>query len=228
MSSDCPWWARVLRSNYFVGFCILLSVLGVGGLIASFVFPPAPVPDMSPDTVTESLPSSIIDWSWDDWDMGKEWDVLIETLKREEGFRARPYADIRGFETFGYGTRLPITVADRRCVSLSADLSTGITTALALCLLRSRLVSYHLEIQKRWDPYIRQVPPVQMALLDMCYQLGVDGLLGFHKMLSALQRKDYPEAIREAVSSAWDAETPSRVDRVVSVFRSQEKGQSRD
>ena len=45
---------------------------------------------------------------------------------------------------------------------------------------------------------------VQEALLDMAYQLGVDGLLGFHDMLAALERGDYQAAKAAALSSRLD------------------------
>ena len=34
----------------------------------------------------------------------------------------------------------------------------------------------------------------QRALLDMAYELGVEGLLGFHDMLAALERGDWAAA----------------------------------
>ena len=55
----------------------------------------------------------------------------------------------------------------------------------------------------------------------MSYQLGIHGFLAFHKMLGDLQRGDYTAAAHEVRSSEWDHETPSRVERVASVFEAQ-------
>ena len=219
MSSNIPWWARFLRSNYFGGFCILLVVVPLGWLIASFLFPLAtdPEPNTSPDTVTDAQAGdSVFSWMINH---GPDWEALVSRIKHEEGFRALPYQDTRGFETIGYGTKFPLLDSDWNC---DAFTHAGVTERQADCLLRSRLSDHYIELSHRWGPFNKQPEPVQMALLDMVYQLGVDGVLGFHEMLPALARHDYAAAIREAMDSVWDRETPSRVDRVVSVFRSQE------
>ena len=181
--------------------------------------------------------------------LGPEWESLVAVLKHEEGLRLWPYKDSRGFDTIGYGTRLPFIEDDRDCfrgenmdslaekvqqTSRYLDSSHDqvlnwnkvivISTEQSDCLLRSRLSTHYIDLMKRWEPLLDKPVQVQIALIDMAYQLGVDGLLGFHEMLADLARHDYAGAIREAIDSAWDSETPSRVDRVVSVFRSQEKG----
>ena len=180
----------------------------------------------SPDTIIDVQDIDVQDVASVDPSIeGSDWETLVTLLKHEEGFRAFAYPDTRGFWTIGYGTKLPLTGADKNCVN-EINLSgagPGLMKSQGDCLLRYRLSGHYNEIWKRWVPFHKQSEPVQMALLDMCYQLGVDGLLGFHQMLAALARHDYAAAIREAIDSAWDSETPSRVNRVVSVFRSQEQ-----
>ena len=160
--------------------------------------------------------------------IGADWEILVAMLKHEEGFRAFGYPDTRGFWTIGYGTKLPLTGADKNCVN-HANLSVsgpGLTKSQGDCLLRYRLSGYYNAIWARWAPFRQQDSSVQMALLDMSYQLGVAGLLGFKLMLSAITEKDWAKAIVEARSSRWDKETPSRVDRVVKIFKEQEQEQT--
>ena len=187
-------------------------------------FTGAPVPDTVPETIPDTVISDstpVVAWV----NIGPAWEALVSRLKHEEGFRSFTYLDSRGFETIGYGTRFPFTETDRRAcfesVNLDSVMHDGLTLTQGDCLLRSRLSTHYIDLINRWEPFTDKPEMVQLALTDMGYQLGVDGLLGFHKMLSALQRKDYPAAILEAENSAWDKETPSRVDRVVSVFRDQ-------
>ena len=132
-------------------------------------------------------------------------DQLVKTLEQQEGFRSHPYKDTRGFLTIGYGT----------------NLSRGIDTQAGALLLRYTLTRKEEELARRWPPYLQQSPEVQAALLDAGYQLGITGLLGFHQMLNAVENGDWPEAVKQARLSHWDHETPSRVERVVSVFESQ-------
>ena len=95
-------------------------------------------------------------------------DQMVETLKAEEGYRAKPYLDSRGVLTIGYGT----------------NIQEGITKAEADQLLRGRLRRFEDELRSAWQPFDLQPRGVQVALLDMAYQLGVAGLLRFHTTLS--------------------------------------------
>lgn len=132
-------------------------------------------------------------------------DRLVDRLKIEEGFRPKPYRDTRGIMTIGYGTAIEL----------------GISPQEGAILLRYRLVEKEKELASAWPPYGEQPESIQSALLDMSYQLGVHGVLEFHDMLAALTRKDYEAATRAVEQSAWNRETPKRVERVAAVFRSQ-------
>ena len=50
----------------------------------------------------------------------------------------------------------------------------------------------------------------QEVLVEMAYQMGVDGVLQFRKMLAALQRNAYKEAAVHGADSLWMKQTPSR------------------
>lgn len=123
-------------------------------------------------------------------------DRLIADIKSEEGFSGVCYTDTEGFETIGYGTKTPITKEE------------------AELLLRNRLkdtvnkvnVSYsHLDItDEAWD-----------ILYNMAYQLGVNGLGKFKKMLDALYNNDYIEASKEGRDSLWYRQTPNRAERLM-------------
>ena len=130
---------------------------------------------------------------------------LVEQLKADEGFRAAPYRDSRGVLTIGYGT----------------NLEAGITRAEAEWLLEQRLLQARLEFARRWHRLNELPAGVQDALVGMAYQLGVRGALGFRRMLAALEEQppNYRAAIREARDSAWNRQTPQRVDRLVAAFR---------
>ncbi len=52
----------------------------------------------------------------------------------------------------------------------------------------------------------------------MAYNLGVHGLLGFSKMLSALHAGDYATASSEALASAWAGQVGDRAKRIAALF----------
>ena len=87
-------------------------------------------------------------------------------------------------------------------------------------LLTGRLDRNGEALASGWKPWRLAGPKVRTALLRMSFQLGPEGVLGFHDMLAALARKDYETAAREALASKWDRETPVRAEEVAAIFRS--------
>ena len=128
---------------------------------------------------------------------------LVEILKVEEGFRSKPYLDSRGVLTIGYGT----------------NIHDGISEVEADYLLKWRLRRAAAKLTVLWPSYREQPRSVQIALLDMSYQLGVYGLLRFHQTLARLESKDYSGAADSALDSLWAKQTPKRAARVAETFR---------
>ena len=52
----------------------------------------------------------------------------------------------------------------------------------------------------------------------MSYQLGVNGLLEFKRMIAAIVNENYEQAAREAMNSKWQKQTPARVKRHANVL----------
>ena len=127
--------------------------------------------------------------------------LLVERLETEEAFRANPYQDTLGHETIGYGTKLPITEAE------------------GAWLLGTRLADTHARLMKAWAPYGGLSHARQGALLDMAYELGVEGLLEFHDMLAALERGDWAAASTAALDSLWAKEVPSRAKSIAAILK---------
>ena len=126
----------------------------------------------------------------------------LDRLKDEEGFRSKPYPDSRGVLTIGFGT----------------NIERGITRDEGEYLLRERLTATHDSLTKAL-PWLSAAPEGQQsAILDMGYQLGPHGLLGFHNMLSALEADDCPAAKAAALNSDWARETPKRAERVTAIL----------
>ena len=121
---------------------------------------------------------------------------LIEDIKQEEGFKGVVYKCSEGFDTIGYGTRLPIT-KEEATLLLEYRLSKTISA------VKSSL--YHLNIRdEAWD-----------ILYNMAYQIGIGGLLKFKRMIVALENQDYYNASIEMKSSLWAKQTPNRANRLI-------------
>ena len=116
----------------------------------------------------------------------------LKRLKTEEAFRGMTYRDSRGHPTIGWGTKEPITKAE------------------GAWLLETRLADTRARLAEAWAPYLELNQARQGALLDMAYELGVEGLLGFHDMLAALERGNWAAASTAALASVWATEVPIR------------------
>ena len=121
---------------------------------------------------------------------------LIEDIKQEEGFKGTVYKCTEGFDTIGYGTRLPLSKEESELI-----------LEYRLKIMKSQLTGYlyNLDIkQEAWD-----------ILFNMAYQLGVRGVLNFKKMIKALEKQDYKTAAKEGLDSLWAKQTPNRAKRLM-------------
>lgn len=121
--------------------------------------------------------------------------MLIDDIKQEEGFKGIVYKCTEGFDTIGYGTRLPLSEKEAEMI-----------LEYRLNILKSNLSSslYMLDIDKKaWD-----------ILYNMVYQMGVKGVLNFKNMIKALEVKDYKRAGDEMLDSKWAKQTPARANRL--------------
>lgn len=59
----------------------------------------------------------------------------------------------------------------------------------------------------------------RVAMASMAFQMGINGLLKFKRMLAALHAGDYETARREGLDSEWAKQTPERAKRVTDLFK---------
>lgn len=133
----------------------------------------------------------------------------MRQLRGDEGEKPTVYRDHLGFWTIGVG-RL---VDDRKR-------GAG---------LRSHEISFLLnnDIDERIDALTRRLPWFQNlddarkgVLLNMSFQLGLDGLLGFTQTLRLVQEGKYENAAHAMMQSKWAREqTPERAKRMADQMR---------
>ena len=132
---------------------------------------------------------------------------IAQLLKEDEGWSPYVYKDTLGFDTIGYGflvdarkgQGLPKTIAEAWLIRLITDDREELLTRL---------------------PWIEDQPEnVQIALSCMCYQLGINGLVRFQRMLKALFDGDREQAAFEALNSKWASQTPERAKRMAKLLR---------
>ncbi len=134
-------------------------------------------------------------------------DALLDDLRSDEGWRPHAYNDHRGFLTIGYG----FLIDGRKGV--------GLPKPVGEFWLRYIVNERLAELQSRWPPFEKQPDDVKRALLNMSYQLGVQGLMNFQRMLTALAQHDREGAALHALDSVWASQTPDRARRVAALIR---------
>ncbi len=139
---------------------------------------------------------------------------LIEQLKFEEGFRARKYLCTRGHWTIGYGRNL-----DARPYFEGAKIPAEITQEKAEAILASDVWKTTEALHACWHGFGLLQGARKDACVQMAFQMGVDGFLGFKKMRDALVRCDWQAAYNHALDSKWAREdSPARAKRVAGQF----------
>lgn len=133
---------------------------------------------------------------------------LEDDLVNDEGLVLHAYQDHLGFWTIGVGTLI-----DKRKGG-------GITREEAMMLLQNRLRSFFAQMDAGMPWWRDQPEPVQRALANMAYQMGVPGLMKFKNTLALIQAKKYNEAADNALKSLWAKQTPERAKRVTDLIRS--------
>lgn len=129
---------------------------------------------------------------------------VAEQLLVDEGLRLRPYRCTAGKLTIGVGRNLE----DR-----------GITQAEALLLLDNDIVAFWAELVNARSWVLTAPEPVQEALLNMAFNLGVGGLLGFKQTLALMQTEQYAAAASAMLASKWAGQVGKRAERLARQVR---------
>ncbi len=127
---------------------------------------------------------------------------LTKQLQRDEGEVLTAYQDHLGFWTLGVGRLI-----DKRKGG-------GITAEESAYLLSNDIDKREAELLRR-APWMAHLDPVRFgALLNMAFQMGVDGLLGFKNTLAMVRGGNYDGAAVGMLESTWAKQTPERAKRI--------------
>ncbi|MDR0579319.1 MAG: glycoside hydrolase family protein [Campylobacteraceae bacterium] len=137
---------------------------------------------------------------------------LIMEIKKDEGFRAKPYMCPLGFATIGYGTKLPLNKDELASVKNSQN----ITKEEAATLLYLRLAEMMRTLRESKGKILIQMSENRREVIfNMTYQLGVKGILNFKKMWAALEAGNFAQAADEMKDSKWYHQTPKRAQKLI-------------
>jgi lysozyme len=123
-------------------------------------------------------------------------------IKKCEALRLQMYTDTKGNPTVGWGRNM------RKPISLDE----------AELMFQNDFKEAVGELQL-YEWYYSQPLGVKNALINMNFNLGINKLLGFKKMIAALTAKNYTLASIEALDSLWATQVGDRAKDVAVMLR---------
>lgn len=147
--------------------------------------------------------------------MSYDRNALRAELSRDEGRRSTVYDDdtglpivpgsiVRGHPTVGIGRALDVN---------------PLTDAEIDLLFDNGVVKVERELDANL-PWWRQLTDArQRVLVNMCFNLGIGGLLKFQNALGAMRFHDYETAAKEMADSLWYTQVGDRAKRLCKMMR---------
>ena len=136
-----------------------------------------------------------------------------DQILRDEGYVSHLYDDatgralskgstIVGYPTIGVGFML-----DR-------EKGGGLRREEIEFILSNRLKLLEKDIGRRIEFYYRLSTERRAVLINMAFQMGLDGLMGFKNTLAMISNGDYARAAEAMLDSKWARQTPVRARRM--------------
>ena len=144
--------------------------------------------------------------------------AVTADLMRDEGLRLFVYDDatgqpirsgtlVRGHPTIGIGRALDVE---------------GITAAEASFLLADDVAAISARLAAALPWFGALDGARQRVLIEMAFNLGAAGLLGFHDTLAAVAAGNYGAAASAMLASHWATQVGARADRLAQMMRTGE------
>lgn len=132
-------------------------------------------------------------------------DRIKEQLVRHEGLRLKPYRCTAGKLTIGVGRNLD---------------DCGITQSEAYVMLINDIMNCEKQLQAKIPDIYNGLDEVRKSvLLNMCFNLGVSGLLGFKNTLEFIKAGDWERAANNMLVSRWAKQVGRRAIELSELMR---------
>lgn len=136
---------------------------------------------------------------------------LTAQLRRDEGTKETAYKDSLGFLTIGVGRLID-----------SRKLGAGLRPDEIDYLLKNDIADRVQALTKALPCFDRLDEARRGVLVNMAFQLGTAGLLGFKSTLALVAAGKYAEAAEQMLKSKWETQTPERAKRLAEQMKTGE------
>ena len=132
-------------------------------------------------------------------------DRIKEQLVRHEGLRLKPYRCTAGKLTIGIGRNLD---------------DCGITQSEAYVMLINDIMNCEKQLQSKIPDIYNGLDEVRKSvLLNMCFNLGINGLLCFKNTLAFVKAGDWERAANNMLASKWAKQVGRRAIELSELMR---------
>jgi lysozyme len=132
-------------------------------------------------------------------------DRIKEQLVRHEGLRLKPYRCTAGKLTIGVGRNLD---------------DSGISLSEAYIMLINDIMNCEKQLQSKIPDIYNGLDEVRKSvLLNMCFNLGINGLLGFKNTLAFVKAGDWERAANNMLVSKWAKQVGRRAIELSELMR---------
>ncbi len=132
-------------------------------------------------------------------------DRIKEQLVRHEGLRLKPYRCTAGKLTIGIGRNLD---------------DCGISQSEAYVMLINDIMNCEKQLQAKIPDIYDGLDEVRKSvLLNMCFNLGINGLLGFKNTLAFVKAGDWERAANNMLVSKWAKQVGRRAIELSELIR---------
>ena len=133
--------------------------------------------------------------------------LLVERIKKHEGFESFPYKCPAGKVSIGYGRNLE---------------DCGISEQEAEILLSNDITRAKLELYNNFPWAIGMDDIRKGVLVEMVFNMGITRFKGFKKMLVACQKGEWDKAANEMLDSDWHKQVKSRAESLADIMKGKE------
>jgi lysozyme len=132
-------------------------------------------------------------------------DRIKEQLVRHEGLKLKPYRCTAGKLTIGIGRNLD---------------DCGISQSEAYVMLINDIMNCEKQLQAKIPDIYNGLDEVRKSvLLNMCFNLGINGLLGFKNTLEFTKAGDWERAANNMLVSKWAKQVGRRAIELSELMR---------
>ena len=131
-------------------------------------------------------------------------DALVSQLIMDEGERLYPYKDTVEKWTIGVGRNLT---------------DVGVSREESAFMLNNDLLHVEASLNHLLPWWVKLPESAQQGLANMCFNLGITGLMQFHLTLAHLEQGQFSEAATSVLDSKWAKQVGARAVRIANQFK---------